>query len=182
MYLATFTGGIVAAHLARIPKFCAVARHHLSAVPVILLIIGCLALFRGVYTALPMALLSVAFIFIAAGNTLFGALAWKGSRLIGEVTYSVYLLHGIVLFWVFDGIVRSEGTTFPAAEHWAIVLGCIPVVLGISCATFRFIERPAMDSVPKIMSWIERLRLMSAGPQRPAENASAVAVKPLAGE
>lgn len=147
---AGFLGGIAAAFLARNPNVRAAARHPAASV----VCIGALAAvtrFTTVFAPAPLLLLSVAFALIACGTTLFGALEWPAARGLGDVGYSIYLLHGIVLFVVFGmllGPVRAAALSTP--EHWLVVYACVPVVTVLSFTTFRWIEAPAMASVDRI--------------------------------
>jgi len=60
--------------------------------------------------------------------------------------YSVYLLHGVVLFVAFGLLVRPVGSGTPGTfTHWAVVYACAAVVPLVSFAPFRWIETPAMD-------------------------------------
>jgi peptidoglycan/LPS O-acetylase OafA/YrhL len=160
LYLVAFGGGIVAAYLARFDKLRVLARNRWSSMLVVILVGGCVTLFPTSYNLLCLTLLSIAFIIIAAGNTVFGVLAWEVSRVIGEVTYSVYLLHGIILFYVFRFLIGfGSGASYSVAKHWSVMFGCIPVVLAMACATFRFIELPTMRSVGKLALWLQEKRI-----------------------
>ncbi len=91
--------------------------------------------------------LALAFFLIASGNTLFGLMGWRASRLLGEMTYSMYLLHGIMLFIIFGFVNRISGS--PALGllwYWSIVLLIIPVLLGASYLSYQYIELPGMKA------------------------------------
>ncbi|MGS0753268.1 acyltransferase family protein [Roseateles sp. GG27B] len=96
--LLPFGSGIVAALLVRWPRFCILSRSPAAG----LLCLVCLLLIGSRYTDMrqtePLLVLSLAFALIAGGNTLFGLLACGVSRLLGEMAYSLYLLHGLLLF------------------------------------------------------------------------------------
>ncbi len=57
----------------------------------------------------------VFFAFVAAGNDLFGLLSWRGIFLLGTVSYSFYLIHGIVLY------VMSH-----SLDHWVRIVALSP--------------------------------------------------------
>jgi peptidoglycan/LPS O-acetylase OafA/YrhL len=147
---AGFLGGIAAAFLAREPRVRAAAVHPIAS-------LACLAALAAVtrfptgFAPLPMLLLAVAFVLIACGNTLFGVLEWPAARGLGEVGYSIYLLHGLVLFAVFGMLLGTEATAaLGTTGHWLVVYACVPVVTVLSYLTFRLIEAPAMASVDRI--------------------------------
>lgn len=55
-------------------------------------------LFPSAYQETAILILGLAFLLIAAGSSLFGLLTQALSRFLGEMTYSMYLLHGCILF------------------------------------------------------------------------------------
>jgi peptidoglycan/LPS O-acetylase OafA/YrhL len=102
-------------------------------------------------------LLAVAFGIVASGNTLFGALTSAPLRVLGEMGYSVYLLHGILLYVAFSGIGLDRVSAFSPVQHWAVVWATVPVLLCVCRLTFRTIEAPAMAAVDRTTA---RLRTM----------------------
>lgn len=147
---AGFLGGIAAAFLARDQRFGAAARHPIAS-------LACLAAlaaatrFTTAFAPAPLLLLTAAFALIACGNTLFGVLEWPAARGLGEVGYSLYLLHGIVLFAVFGMVLGSDATAaLGPTGHWLVVYACVPLVTVLSYTTFRLIEAPAMASVDRV--------------------------------
>lgn len=81
-------------------------------------------------------LLFVFFLPIACGNSYFGALEAKASQVLGEISYSIYLLHGVVLYLLFSAVA--------APLWWMPIMSTVVVIL--SLASFRFIEQPAMPN------------------------------------
>jgi len=57
----------------------------------------------------------VFFAFVAAGNDLFGLLSWRGVFLLGTVSYSFYLMHGIMLYLMSHGL-----------DHWVRIVSLAP--------------------------------------------------------
>ena len=103
------------------------------------------------------ALLTIAFVIIASGNTFFGVLAWPCSRFLGEFTYSIYLLHGLILFWLFHCVIGSQrAAEFSMPTHWLVIWLTIPVILLVSCLTFHWIEKPAMERSAAVGSWLRK--------------------------
>ncbi|MBI5785951.1 MAG: acyltransferase [Rhodocyclales bacterium] len=151
---AAFLGGMAAAVFQRNswPRRLA-ATHGAS-----LLAIGCLATclaFPNVYAVGPLVLLSIAFILIACGTNLFGVLVSTVSRSLGEAAYSIYLLHGIVLYVTFHFIfdhVSAAGLS--AEQHWLVVAAATPLLVTICFVTFRSVERPALGQTNNVTAWI----------------------------
>jgi len=124
-----------------------------------MLAIACICLDVGwygtAYAPLPIILLSAAFIVIACGNTLFGVLSWDSSRLLGDLSYGIYLLHGVVLFSVFRlGMGPAVAVALSPSEHCVVVLLCTPVVIFAAFCTHRFIELPWMRRVSTVNGWL----------------------------
>jgi len=147
---AAFLGGIGSAYLVRRPDACAVARHPAASI-VCLGALAALTRFDSTFTPAPLLLLSFAFAVIACGNSLFGALEWPVVRGLGDIGYSVYLLHGLVLFAAFGLLLGpAESAALSTAGHWLVVDVCAVAVTVVSYTTFRLIESPAMRSVDRV--------------------------------
>ncbi len=131
-----------------------------------LLVIACLAAVYGLGRDLPTAawllLLTLAFTLIANGNTLYGLLSCRVSRVFGEITYSVYLLHGLVLFLAFRGLTGIPvAQSLSPAMHWLVVALVTPLLVALSYASWRWIEQPCLRRVD---AWSARLRFSFAAP------------------
>jgi peptidoglycan/LPS O-acetylase OafA/YrhL len=90
-----------------------------------------------------------AFILVLYGADLFGLLVSSGWRLLGTVSYSVYLLHGSILF-VLLGAVDSLCAikSMSAWQYWLVICGCGAVVAMVSSISYRFVEYPFIQSRP----------------------------------
>ncbi|HEV2703678.1 MAG TPA: acyltransferase [Steroidobacteraceae bacterium] len=144
--LLIFAGGMLAAVLARLSTFCTVARSWFAAILAIASLGCAIALFPAGYGFPQCALLAVFFCIIASGNDLFGLLARPTARKLGEMAYSVYLLHGLVLYVTFIYIVGAgRAKAMSPLAHWVTVIGIVPVLLLVCHATYRFIEYPFMQ-------------------------------------
>lgn len=154
LHVVSFSGGISAAILVRFPWMKKISlTPAASALLIALLLVVVLAFSRlGV---LQLVLLSIAFILIACGNDLFGVLTSTVSRTLGEMAYSLYLLHGFALFVVFRFLIGlSTGKGFSPEAHWAVVVFLTPILILTCYATYRLIERPAMHQVDGVALWL----------------------------
>lgn len=157
-FLFIFSGGIAAAFCVRSARICTL----LSGTAGTLLVLVCFSLaiiaFPSGYNLPTILLLSVGFIAIACGNTLCGVLVLPGSRQLGDISYSIYLLHGLLLFVTFHFI---ETMHFAAAQsvafYWMTILGLTFPLVALCYASFRLVEYPAMKSVPRLHRWISSL-------------------------
>lgn len=161
-----FIGGMVASVLVRSETFCHYARKGVFS----LLILGCgylvITNYGSAFEKRPLALLSLIFLLIAAGNDLFGMLSLAGSRVLGELAYGIYLLHGILLFTTFQLLLNTGVVRAMSPEvYWLLILALVPALILICFATFRWIEAPGMRSTGKLADWLrERLSLRSKRP------------------
>lgn len=141
----SFIGGIIAARALRYPQLIVFAKKTRGSV----LASACFAallLFPTAYEAVPLILLTIGFCLIAAGTDLFGLLLTQTSRRLGELAYSIYLVHGILLFTMINFIIgRSNIAVMPSVAYWLLIAALVPVVLGLSTLTFRLIEQPGIN-------------------------------------
>jgi peptidoglycan/LPS O-acetylase OafA/YrhL len=87
-------------------------------------------------------LLSLAiFLPIVSGNELLGFLSSKSVRTIGDASYSIYLLHGLILFWLFYAY-RTFGGPLDIVAPWALLPVATIVSIVFSTISYRMIERP----------------------------------------
>jgi peptidoglycan/LPS O-acetylase OafA/YrhL len=161
-HLLSFLGGIAAALLVRSEGFRRWSTGR-AATAVPLLCLGLLVAFcpsaRGV---LPQLLLAGAFAVIAGGNSLGGLLTHASTRLLGEMAYSLYLGHGLLLFLIFHGAIGVTRTReFTPLEHWLVIAGITPVLVLLCFASHRFIERPAMRHTDAVVAWLRTHRTKS---------------------
>lgn len=96
----------------------------------------------------PLALLPISIFFIAAvaDNVLLKVLSFKASQFLSTISYSIYLLHGIVLFVVFKFVIGFEvARELSVIQHWSVVAACSVILVLVSSITYRFIELPFLN-------------------------------------
>lgn len=146
-HVLAFGGGIAAAFAVRSPSLCRLASGR-AASCVILTILGTVvAAWPGARSVPVLLLLSVAFVLIACGNDVFGLLRQPAALLLGEMAYSIYLLHGILLYVLFEYVLGAPAARLSPLAHWLTVVAITPVLVCASHAVFSFIEKPAMSRV-----------------------------------
>lgn len=87
-----------------------------------------------------MFLMGLLFFCIAAGSSIFGVLNLKYSILLGEISYSIYLLHGLVLYLFFVFFVDPKSFTVLQYSYFMPVVALIVVLLSV--VSFKYIEMP----------------------------------------
>ncbi len=140
------------------------------------------AAFEGGHRWPVLLLLAVTFTAVASGNTLFGLLGWAPSRVLGEISYSIYLLHGLLLYVVLRGVVGAAAAgAMSAAAYWGLIVALAPVLVLGAFATFRLVERPAIGATPRAQRWVRR-RLEQSRARRRAAAPAGPPPRPTAGE
>ena len=118
--------------------------------------LGCLllvlTLFPTAYDAWPTLLLWGVFVLVVCGNTLFGLLVHPATRMLGEMAYSVYLLHGLVLYLLFHVFLGEAAVrSWTPLHFWLVLLAIVPGVVVLSFMTWNWVERPGMRAVAPLM-------------------------------
>lgn len=140
-----FIGGMVAAVLVRVPQLHALAATRAASV-VVLLCLGASLLYPTPYRLIPLALLTIVFCLIALGTNVFGLLSLRTSQRLGELAYSIYLLHGVLLYCVVNFLMGKNAVgALSSVGYWTLIAILIPVLLGLSAFTFHYIEQPGID-------------------------------------
>ncbi|WP_455923524.1 acyltransferase family protein [Pseudomonas putida] len=116
----------------------------LVAIAVLLLCMNLKSYSRG-----QMIFLAIPFALFVLGNDLKGLLQHRGLKILGEASFSIYLLHGLVIYLLFQ-VVRIYD--FQAADYRQYVL-YLPLVLwlvsSLSVLTYWTIERPFIRQRPR---------------------------------
>lgn len=167
-----FLPGVLAVYAARHEPLAT----RLRGAPAALMVLAAAAVFPWLtnygFGHLGLALTTLIFVPIACGNSLFGLLNLRGLRLMGLVSYSVYLLHGLCLFAARDLLLNAKSDPDGGAVwYWYYATACAAVVLVVSLLTYRWIEWP----------FIQLDRRLRHGPRTAELAAEAVApVTPVA--
>jgi peptidoglycan/LPS O-acetylase OafA/YrhL len=154
----SFGAGLVAAFLIRWKKFCAFIPGKIFSVIALLCLIATVYFFDTPYNMFPLTLIAIAFIIIAGGNSLFGLLSNKVSRMIGQISYPMYLLHPILLFVTFRFVLGFDNTSQqPVTIYWLMISACASALILICFAVHYFIELPVMNSTGKVTGRIRKV-------------------------
>ncbi|HEX4181707.1 MAG TPA: acyltransferase [Caulobacteraceae bacterium] len=104
-----------------------------------------LALFKTAYDAAPICLLGAAFFLIANGTSLFGLLTSRPARRLGDVSFGIYLLQGLILAGLFSTQAARDFALAAPAQHWALVGLAALLLIGAATLAHVAIERPGVD-------------------------------------
>ncbi|MFE1597880.1 acyltransferase family protein [Methylobacterium sp. ID0610] len=86
-------------------------------------------------------LFALFFVCVACGNSLFGLLATPGARVLGECSFGLYLLHGVLLSIAFED--AGAASLAPAVAPILLPLAAVAATL-LAAAAFLIVERPAL--------------------------------------
>jgi exopolysaccharide production protein ExoZ len=76
------------------------------------------------------------------GNVAARAMSWTPLRWLGNMSYSYYLLHGLVVLTVFRGLAAWVGHGWPSATAFALLLPVFAASVAASLILFAMVERP----------------------------------------
>ena len=126
--------------------------------------------FPSAYALVPVLLMSVFFVFVVGGNSLFGLLASAPARVLGTISYSLYLVHCIVVYTVVRAVnARVPIATLQLHEYLLVALLAAVLAIVLSAVTYRYVEYPFL-----------KRRLRSAEPAGAAQ--AAIAIRVASGE
>jgi peptidoglycan/LPS O-acetylase OafA/YrhL len=112
----------------------------------------------SVYAPWPIILLGGVFYLIISGANLIGLLSSRPARRLGDVSYGIYLLHGLVLTLVFTpASIRTFALGSPT-QHWATIVACSIILLFVSAVTHVGIERLGIDFGKRVFVALESVR------------------------
>jgi peptidoglycan/LPS O-acetylase OafA/YrhL len=99
-----------------------------------------------IHKMLEPALLFVFFLFVVHGYSAFGLFLSRPAKILGAISYSLYLTHCIVLFVVVgsaNGLIGIE--SFGPTQYWLLAAFAAIVTVVLSAVTFQFVEYPFMN-------------------------------------
>ncbi|SMQ27269.1 Peptidoglycan/LPS O-acetylase OafA/YrhL, contains acyltransferase and SGNH-hydrolase domains [Pseudomonas helmanticensis] len=154
-FIASFLGGIAAAYWIRRPALVAWSRTPLAGIIALLALVIAFTAFNRAFKTGPLFLLSLFFVIVASGNSLFGALKPRSIRWLGEISYSTYLLHGFVLWLMVQRLPLLLNLDAREANvYLPLIAICTCLLILISSLSFLYIELPGMAAGKKVLLWI----------------------------
>ncbi len=146
----SFVGGAIAPVLNKYSKFFKRWSTSLPASIIVLVCFFSIGLFFTTNDIVCKLIIIVLFTLVAGGNTVFGLLKSSTLKLLGDISYSTYLLHGIILFVVFCFLIGLDTVVaYSPLKYCMVVFAITPLVVVISYLGFRLIEKPFMNRFNK---------------------------------
>lgn len=147
-YMQLFIIGMLVAELIKKIQVTQLFAKSWMAIPLLAALAGGMTLFHDPYGWLPMSLFTLFFLGIASGNDIFGLLSTRGARVLGEISFSIYLIHGIVLYVAFK-LIPVENMPVVSLS----LLALIAVLAASAC--FAAIEKPGMGLGRLVYFWVQ---------------------------
>lgn len=96
----------------------------------------------------------------------------KFFRFLGDISFSLYLTHFVVIASIFNLLaVWDPALTRDPVMMWLMMMGiCIPVCLGIASLTYQFIELPGIEIGRAVASSIKSFQLRAKVRSIPLQN------------
>ena len=159
--LTIFIFGIAAYEIYRLQKFNTIKRFATGNYGSLLAIIALLVVifkFNTAYNYYALFLYFIIFLIISLGNNIGGLLTSGPARKLGEISYSIYLLQGFILYIAFGLLVPTKQTP---SHYWFVDLLCVVILIISSQLTFYFIEYKLMEKHEYLSKKIKSLLRMS---------------------
>jgi peptidoglycan/LPS O-acetylase OafA/YrhL len=144
-FLFFLSGGLVAALYSKYPEKMVYGRSAAAALISIAALLLVIMVLPDVYSLLPALLIVPFFYCVVSGNTFGGLLSLKPSVLLGEVSFSLYLMHGVVLYFLFSVFMPDMATQLDYTQYLMLAPVVAALVAAFSILTYRLIEKPAID-------------------------------------
>ena len=149
-YVALFGIGMAAAALVR--KFPQATRDGpVRSVVAILLLAGFFMSGPTAYAWTPIVCIGAFFLLISSGTTLFGFLRARAARRLGTISYSIYLLQGLVIIMTLSPRGLLGFATRGHPQYWLVVLATALALVLVSVGTYWLIERPGISLGKRIL-------------------------------
>ncbi len=164
-YWVIFVFGMAAAHIvARIPVTSTKAnwvRSKWAAIIPILAVVLVYFMQAEPYSFAQYCVTFIALLTFIYGNTLLGLLRTRAMVFLGTISYSVYLMHGIVLFIVLHGVnYFVKIITLNPWQFWTLIFLSAILTVIVSAVTYRYIEH-------EFLIKIKRPKVPGQNPEKP---------------
>ena len=144
-----FSVGMLTVYVERVPRAKTfLQKRSVAAGCCVVGLIGILAVkpVYGLWESLPLA---PSFVAIACGNDFFGLLTTRALRSLGAISYSLYVLHGLILYACLRFVTNfAMIASLPPLTYWTMACGIGAVVVFVSAVSFQLVEKPFIGRTP----------------------------------
>ncbi|CAO3440639.1 acyltransferase family protein [Azospirillum endophyticum] len=140
-----FLGGIAGAYAIRQPRFVRFARSDRGLLLALAALSATVAGCPGAYAPLPLLGVGLFFVIVAAGQDFRGALTRQPVLWLGEISYGVYLLHGIVIWTLITANGPMRAVIGEEEPLYVLALAVAGVLVLVAASLVHLtVERPAI--------------------------------------
>ncbi|WP_157234972.1 acyltransferase family protein [Methylosinus sp. LW4] len=118
--------------------------------------------FTTAYAPYQCILLGFVFYMILSGATLFGILSSTPARRLGNISFGIYILQGIVFAIVFSSKRVSDFAQIAPINHWLVVAMCATLLVFIAAALHVLVELPGIENGRRIAKKLSGRREIAA--------------------
>lgn len=141
-----FLGGMICAIISINQKISTQLKHFKFTIIAIALLTISIYNFNSGKNIIPVITSTFLLLIVANHNSFSGILSNQFTRKLGQITYSIYLIHGIILFIAFRFIIGfKKAAQLTEFEYWNVIAICIIPIILISKLTFKYIELPFIN-------------------------------------
>lgn len=143
--LLTFLAGFLVAYVLKKSTIKEHLNKPIFAVLLLILMVFNVYTFSDPDHAIALAIDVLIFLLICSGNTIFGFLTTKTAMVLGQLSYSIYLIHGVILYGLFTYVFDKKWlVSLEFNEYLLLGIGIAPLVIMSSFITHKYIELPFM--------------------------------------
>ena len=149
--LIPFYGGFLAVFIYKNDRIVRISKRNSANLVPILCITFLLIFFNTAYNILAQLIITVLFIFVVCRNESIRILCHPISQFLGKISYSIYLLHGIILFVTFKiAIPAIYFKSFSKGQYWLTIILVLLFLIIVSNLTYEYIEKPFNSKTLKV--------------------------------
>ncbi|WP_125954964.1 acyltransferase [Novosphingobium sp. MD-1] len=158
-YLPLFAFGMLAIEVRSFSGVVRLLSGHISSAILLSLVIISAIYFYEPHNLPQLLIYGVLFIAICSGNSFGGIFSWRGSIVLGEISFGIYLIHGIVLYSIFTFFRPDISGDFSIP---IVLMTASAVTVVLSAIAHLLIERPGIAAGKRFArKWRERRTLLA---------------------
>lgn len=157
IHACAFLGGIAAAFLTKSNEWKRLANSKTGNFCALGTVFGAVMGFESAYAPIPLVLLIFSFALVANGTDFWGLLAGSLPRYFGDLAFSIYLIHGPLLFIIFRLVIEFDNAEqLDPIEFWGVVALITPVLVVVSALSYKKLELPFMRKTDNLTLLIKK--------------------------